>query len=67
MDKKRSRRICRALYIIAIALNVLAVFGIIFSVLCFVHGKMIALLPLAVSIGIVCLASELAEATEHRK
>ena len=66
MDKRRVRRICRALYFVAIALNVIAIFGIIGSVLCIAHGRMEAVLLLAVCIGLVWLGSELAEATDKR-
>ena len=66
MGKKRTRRVCRALFVLTIIVTVIATLGIIGSVLCLVHGRVWAILPLAINIGLVWLADELAEATEKR-
>lgn len=67
MGKKRTRRICRVLYALAIAVSVIALLGIICSVLLIVNGgRLWAILPLAIFIGLVWLADELAEAADKR-
>lgn len=66
MGKRRTRRICRALYAIAIAVAVVSVFVIVCSVLLIAHDRLWAILPLAIGIGLVWLAEELAEAADKR-
>ena len=66
MGKKRTRRVCRALYALTIIVTVIATLGIIGSVLCLVHGRLWAILPLAINIAFAWFAEELAEATEKR-
>lgn len=67
MGKKRTRRVCRVLYALAIAVAVIAAFGIICSVLLIVNGgRLWAILPLAIFIGLVWLGEELAEAADKR-
>lgn len=66
MGKRRTRRICRALYAIAIIAWVIAGFGIICSALMLAHGRLWVILPLAGFIGLIWLADELAEAADKR-
>lgn len=66
MGKKRTRRICRVLYAVAIAVSVISLFTIICSVLMITNGRLWAVLPLAIGIGLVWLADELAEAADRR-
>lgn len=66
MGKKRTRRICRVLYAIAMLAWVIAGLGIICTALMLAHGRLWAVLLLAGFIGLIWLADELAEAADKR-
>lgn len=67
MGKKHSRRFYRrVLLAVAVAASVIAVICIACSMLCIAHGRLWAILPLAIGIGILWLAEELGEAAEKR-
>lgn len=66
MGKKRTRRVCRALLAVSVVIAVVAVFGIIGSFLCLAHGRVWAIIPLAVFVGLVWIAECLGESAEKR-
>lgn len=66
MRKRTFKRICKLLFAVAIAVDVIAAFGIICSVLMITNGRLWAILPLAISIGLSWLGAELGEAAEER-
>lgn len=57
----------RALYVLAIVLNVIAVIGIACSTLCVVHGNYKAIATLVIGIILTVAASGMADAIERRK
>lgn len=66
MGKKRTRNVCRVLYVVAIAVNVVSVLGIVCTVLMMSNGRLWAVLPFAGFVALVWLADELSEAVEKR-
>lgn len=66
MGKKRTRNVCRVLYVVAIVVYVVSVLGIVCTVLMMSNGRMWAVLPFAGFVALVWLADELAEAAEKR-
>lgn len=66
MGAKRNRRFCRALCIVAVVLDVIAWLGIIGSALCIAHGRMAAIVVLALCIVTVFVANSLYDAAEER-
>lgn len=66
MDKRGFRRLCRALYAVAIAFDVIAVLLIIGSTLCICHGNMRAIVTLALGFGLLGLGCALGDSTEER-
>lgn len=66
MGKKRTRRVCRALFAVAVVITVVAAFGIIGSFLCLAHGRVWAIIPLGICVGLVCLAERIGESAEKR-
>ena len=66
MGKKRTRRICRVLYAVAIAVAVVAALGIICSTLLIANDRLWAILPFAICVGLLWLCDELAEAADKR-
>lgn len=67
MGKKRTRRFYRrVLLAVSVVIAVVAVFGIIGSFLCLAHGRVWAIIPLAVFVGLVWIAECLGESAEKR-
>ena len=66
MRKKTFKMVCKLLFAVAIAIDVISAFGIICSVLMITNGRLWAILPLAISIGLSWLGAELGEAAEER-
>ena len=68
MDKRRSRRVCRILYAVGIAVKVLAIYAVVFSGLAFVNGGRYGMaLPFGIGLAVWVLADEMVEAVERRK
>lgn len=66
MTRRRAKRICRilcAVSVLLMALSAMAAFG---CAVCVAHGNMSAVLPLAISIAVFWVASEMADATDRR-
>ena len=66
MNRKRTRRICRVLYALAIAVEVIAAFGIVCFVLLMANNRAWAILPLVVCFALAWVTGELAESIEKR-
>ena len=67
MGKKLTRRFYRRLLLaIAVVISVVAVYGIIGSFLCLAHGRVLAIIPLAICVGLVWIAERIGESAEKR-
>ena len=67
MDKRRTRRICGIISAIATAVNYVALIVVAGSALCVAHGNIKALVPFAIGLAVVVVASGLADAADKRR
>ena len=66
MDKRRTRRICGIISAIATAVNTVALIVVGGSAMCIAHGNIKALVPFAIGLAVVVVASGLSDAADKR-